>query len=255
MPDAVVLAGGEEKGPLREITGLAFRPLIEVGGRLLVNRTLQAMRGAGPVGRIALVGPDAVAQAADPALFDAAAPSGDQFAENILRGVEALGAQDHVLVATADLPFLTPQALDDFVARGLAAGAALVYPIIRREVCEAKFPGTSRTYVRLREGTFTGGNVVLAEVAVLRRRREFIGRLFDDRKSPLRLAQVLGLGFVLGLALGRLELNQLERRGTEVLGARLAALVTDYPELGFDVDKPADLEDSRRLASKTESAA
>ena len=59
MFDAVVLAGGEEHGPLREITGLAYRPLIEVGGRLLADRTLEAMRAARHVGRIALVCPEA----------------------------------------------------------------------------------------------------------------------------------------------------------------------------------------------------
>jgi len=250
MPDAVVLAGGQEKGPLREITGLAYRPLIEVGGRLLVNRTLAALRAARRVGRIALVGPEAVTQAADPALFDAAAPAGDEFADNILRGVEALHAGGGVLVGTADLPFLTPEAVDDFVARALAAGAAFVYPIVRREVCEAKFPGTRRTYVRLRGGTFTGGNVVLADVDVLRGRRDLIVHLFGYRKKPVRLAQVLGLGFVLGLALGRLDVEQIERRGAQILGARVAAVVTDYPEIGFDVDKPVDLEQARRLAAK-----
>jgi GTP:adenosylcobinamide-phosphate guanylyltransferase len=255
MPDAVVLAGGEEHGPLREITGLAYRPLIEVGGRLLADRTLEAMRAAQQVERVALVCPEAVARAVAPGLFDATAPAGGGFADNILSGADALGAQGRVLVATADLPFLTPGALDDLAARALATDAALVYPVIRRQTCEARFPGASRTYVRLREGTFTGGNVVVADVDVLRRRRDLIRRIFGCRKNPMRLAGVLGLGFVLGLALGRLGLEQIERRGAEILQAPVAALETEYPEIGFDVDKPADLEDARRLAAKIEPAA
>jgi GTP:adenosylcobinamide-phosphate guanylyltransferase len=247
MPDAVVLAGGEEQGPLAEATGRRHRPLIEVGGRLLVDRTLAALRGAAGVERIALVGPEAVRQAADASLFDAAAPAGADFADNIMRGAQALQAQGRLLVATADLPFLTPEALDDFVAQAQASGAALVYPIIRREACEARFPGGRRTYVRMRDGVFTGGNVVLADVAALRERRDFIMRLFGYRKRPARLARLLGLGFAAKLALGRLSVAQVERRGTELLGARLAAVVSEYPEIGFDLDKVADLEQARRL--------
>jgi GTP:adenosylcobinamide-phosphate guanylyltransferase len=255
MPDAVVLAGGEDKGPLREITGVAHRPLIELAERSLLNRTLAAMRAARRIERIALVGGEEVTRAADRALFDVAAPACEEFADNILQGVEALGSQGQVLFSPADFPFLTPEALDDFIARAQDAQAALAYPIIRREDSEAKFPGTSRTYVRLRQGTFTGGNIVLAEVEVLRRCRDLVAQIFGHRKNPVRLAQVFGFGFVLRLALGKLDVAQLEQRAAQLLGARVAAVMSGYPEIGFDVDKPADLEDARRLVARVESAA
>ena len=42
----------------------------------------------------------------------------------------------------------------------------------------------------------------------------------------------------------------LEARGGEIIGGRVAAMVSAYPEIGFDVDKVADLETARIVSSE-----
>ena len=132
-------------------------------------------------------------------------------------------------------------AINDFVDRSLAARVEVAYPIIPKESSERVFPGGRRTYVRLVEGTFTGGNAVVLTRSFVGRSKELLARLYACRKSPFKLARLFGPGFILGLLLGRLSIEGLERRASAIVQAQVAAVVVEHPELGFDVDKMEDL--------------
>ena len=154
-----------------------------------------------------------------------------------------------MLVVSGDLPLLTVAAVEDFVAQAAAAEADFAYPIIPKEVCEARFPGGKRTYVRLRDGTFTGGNAVAVTRDFTTRRRALITGIYTARKSPVKLASFFGLGFIIGVASGRLSISQIEARASRIIGGRAKAIISRHAELGFDVDKLADLEVARRAAA------
>lgn len=255
MIDAVVLAGGVDRGEIADQTGIAHRPLLEVGGRPIIHTILAALRGSPEIGAVALVAPEPVQAAAGDDAVDIRVPAADSFLDNLEQGVRAArAAADRVLVITGDLPLLTSAAVDDLVRQATSAHADVAYPIIPRESCERQFPGARRTYVRLREGTFTGGNGVVLARDFVERRRELIGRLYAARKNPLKLAAVLGLRFVVGLLLGRLTIPHLEARAGAVIAGRVAAVISPHPELGFDVDKLDDLLLARRAADSFRSA-
>jgi GTP:adenosylcobinamide-phosphate guanylyltransferase len=245
--NAVVIAGGSEKPELLAAGGASSRPLIMIGGSSMIDRTLGALRAAGSIERLAAIAPEPVGAAVDRRLCDEFRASDPSPAQNLLLGAEAVGEARPILLSTGDLPLLTAEAVDDFVARGLETGADVVYPIVSEADSERRFPGAPRTYARLREGTFTGGNIVLTRGDFVRTHLDLIDRLFDLRKSKLRLAHLLGWSFLLKLALGRLTLADLEARGGAIIGGRVAALVSQYPEIGFDVDKVVDLEYARRV--------
>jgi hypothetical protein len=181
-------------------------------------------------------------------------PAGDSFLDNLLHGLAAMTCEhshatpDHVLVITGDLPLITAGAIEDFVTRALAADADVAYPIIPKVCCERKFPEGRRTYVRLREGVFTGGNAVVMTRGFAEQSRELIGRLYAYRKNPLKLATLFGPRFILGLLSGRLTILNLERRASAIVGARVRAVVSEHAELGFDVDKLEDLVIAREVA-------
>jgi hypothetical protein len=122
-----------------------------------------------------------------------------------------------------------------------APEAALVYPIVPKEAVEARFPGNRRTYARLKEGTFTGGNLLLLDKALFFQALPLARRVVALRKRPLALARLIGLDILLKLLLGRLSLPELEARARRILGVEARALVTPYPEVGVDVDKEEDL--------------
>jgi len=249
MVDAVVLAGGEDRGEIAAQTGVVYRPLLEVGGRPIITRILAALRGASAVGRVAVVAPDAVQAAVSEEAVDLRVIAGHSFIDNIQRGVEATEpGTDAVLLVTGDLPLITPAALNDFLHQSLAARADVTYAIIPKEASERQFPGGRRTYVKLRDGTFTGGNSVVLKRDFVHLRRDLIEKLFAARKHPLKLAAILGMGFIFGLVTGRLRISDLEARASRVVGGRVAAIISTYPELGFDVDKMDDLLLARQVA-------
>ena len=254
MIDAVVLAGGVDKGDIAAELGVVHRPLLEVGGRPIIERVLVALRGAAEIGKVVLVAPPPVQAAASEEVVDARVLAGDSYVANMAGGVEATSpGSDHLLIITGDLPLITAAAVDDFVRQSLASDAVLCYAIIPKESSERQFPGGRRTYVRFREGTFTGGNAIVVTRDFVELHRHLLDRLFAVRKSPLKMASLLGVGFVFGLLTHRLTLPRAEARAGAILGARAAAIISAYPELGFDVDKLEDLYLSRRVAEASDS--
>jgi len=237
---AVVLAGGQVPPSLAHRCD--YRALLKVRGRYLLAFLFDTLRAAPSIVATALVAP---AAALSPLghLPDHAVAAGDHIVENMRRGADALldDRVTHLLFITGDIPLLTVAGVEAYLADSLRSGAALTYPIIPRAACERRFPGGRRTYVRLREDTFTGGNAIFAEAHLLDERHALIQQLYRARKNPLQLAQILGVGTVGRLLTGTLTLPYLEQVASRLLLASVRAIVTPYPELGFDVDKLDDL--------------
>ena len=145
--------------------------------------------------------------------------------------------EGRVLVATADLPHLTPEAVRFLLER--APEAALVYPIVPKERVEARFPGNRRTYARLREGTFTGGNLLLLDKALFFQALPLARRAVALRKNPLALARMVGLDILLKLLLGRLSLLEVEARAKRILGVEARAGAPEILDLLARIDDPA----------------
>ncbi len=235
----VILAGGRKDDPFARSQGVAHRSLLEIGGRAILLRMVEAFQETPPVKEIIVVGAQEVLEVLPADILRVAAAG--EAAENLALGLKQC-TQEWVVASPADMPWLTAEAMGEFLTEGLAKGADMVYPVVPRAVCEARFPGGRRTYVSLREGTFTGGNMVLARRAFLEGLLPLIHRLFEQRKNPLALAGTLGAGFVLRLLVRRLDLAAIEKRAARLTGGRVIALPISRAELGFDIDKPEDLE-------------
>lgn len=253
---AVVLAGGHCKPDLWQASGQQYRALVRVAGRPLLAYALDAIMGAKSVSRAVVVGP-AECRTMVEGLGDRISwlPSGETLLGNLLGGAEALGeSAEDLLCIAADAPLVTGEVVDRIVAAALDDPRDFRYPIVHRDVCLAAYPGTKRTFVRLRDGVFTGGNVMLVTRSLLASSRERIAAAFAARKSPLRLAMLFGPSIVLRLPLGRVSIAELEQRAERMLGFPVAALVCDAPEVAVDVDKPEDLRLVEELVGREQAA-
>ncbi|HEX6970674.1 MAG TPA: nucleotidyltransferase family protein [Limnochordia bacterium] len=239
--DAIVLAGAENDGKLRRASPCAHEALIEIGGKPMVAYVIAALRESGRVRRIVVVGPDPELGRAIAGLGVEFVPCGQRMVENLRIGIQHLSPGRQVLIVTSDIPLLTAAAVIDFLDRCAARQADIYYPIIERRANESRFPGAHRTYVRLRDGVFTGGNLVLLEPGIVERCQEVIERAVAMRKKPWQLSRLLGPRFIVKFICNRLTLAEIEERVEKILGCRGAAIVTPFPEIGIDVDKPADL--------------
>lgn len=248
--EAVVLAGARNDGKLKGVSECEFEALIKVGDRPMVEYVIDALQGAGSVERMVVVGPRELAAACEGVDGIDWVEFGSSMVENIQIGIERLDAKGHVLIVTSDIPLITAEAIDDFIRRCGQTTADIYYPIVRRETNERAFPGVRRTYVRLKDGVFTGGNLALLEPEIVPACRDVIEQAVSMRKKPLKLSRMLGFRFILKLMFNRLSLAEIEERVHRVLGFRGIGVESPYPEVGIDIDKPEDLELIERVLSR-----
>jgi len=242
---AVLLAGGlvgdlpREEGDTANLKGM-----LRVAGHPLAWRTLQALRGARTISSRVLVGGDSSWQGVD--VLVEAQPT---LMGSFQAGVQACACERQpVLVCCGDLPLVTAEALDDFVRRcAWFPHASIWYGFIRQENSWRRFPAVSHTWARLQDGTFCGSGVMMLRPEVMQSMGAAMERLTHARKNMLKLAACLGLGNVLNYALGRLTVARAEKAGSRLFGVACVGVESPYAELGFNVDKPGDLAEARRI--------
>lgn len=234
---AVVLAGGQSKPELVAVAGVPNRALLQIEGQTMLSRVVHALRESGVVERVLVVGN------VTPPEGCLALPDTGDFVENVLQVAASVPEEEYILYATTDIPFLTPQAVADFVTRGLRSGADMCYPIIPLELCRQRFPNMPRTALSLREGAFTGGNLLLVRAGVVRRQAELLRRAFAARKSVWALARILGAGIILRAVLAKLlsprllSIAHIKHRVQQLINATAQEIITEYAEIGVDIDK------------------
>ncbi|MEN6412163.1 MAG: nucleotidyltransferase family protein [Veillonellales bacterium] len=242
MYDAIILAGGENSKSLSKFSPQPYEAMIEIAGKPMVSFVARALSDSPHVNRIFVVGPIKELTNCDFPAEAVLVEGGQTIIETIKIGMKALNHQHKVLVTTADIPLLTPEAIEDFLLQCSKIEADLYYPIVTRDVNEKHYPGNKRTYVRLNEGTYTGGNIFLVDPAIVPRCVAVAERIIANRKNPVKLACILGWSFVFRFLLGCLSLTAVKERVTALLKISGAVIHSEYPELGIDVDKPSDLE-------------
>jgi GTP:adenosylcobinamide-phosphate guanylyltransferase len=240
--DAVVLAGAANAKRLRAVSREPYEALIPVADRRMVDFVVAALEESPSVTRAAVVGPVPQLKYLEQGKVKAVLPCAGSVMDNLRQGLEWLQPQGYVLVATSDIPLLTAAAVEDFLKRAQETQADFYYSIVEKGVGEARYPGVKRTYVRLKDGTFTGGNLFLFHPRIVDRVWRLAEEMVRLRKQPLKMCSLLGWGQVLRLVLGQLTIAAVEQRFAEIAGAVGKAVISPYPEVGIDVDKPSDYE-------------
>lgn len=237
-----LLAGGGADDRVAAAAGAPCKALAEVAGRPLIAWVLDALNAAEKVSEIVVAeGPTGPLRGRLGDEVRVVTAQGSDFLHTLMAAVEALGDAERMLLATGDLPLLTPQALDEFLGSCLPSQAEVSYAIVAAEDVRRELPGRAKTVARLREGRFVSGNLVCASRRFLVEHEPVIARVFAARKNPLAMLRMFGWRFVLRLLAGSLSIADLERRGSEMLGCPLEAVRCEHTELAFDVDKPRDL--------------
>lgn len=243
--NAIVLGGGDGE-PVDGTTGP--KGLVPILGRPMLEWVIDALQAAKTVHRIALIVPNAALVSDEiKAKVDFVVESDGSFSDNCVAGIEAVRDGRHVLGVSADVPAITGEAVDDFVVQTLNAGVSFSYPLIRKEVMEAQFPGSARTFVKIKDGNVTGGNFLMGSPEISDKVKDIFQKLFETRKNPLKMARVVGIKFVAKFASGTLDVADVEEKLSEFCEAPCKAIFTDYASLGADVDKPVDLEVTTRV--------
>ena len=251
---AIVLAGGKPDEVAALQPGAPNKAFVEIAGVTLAARTIAALRGARGIGRIVAVAPPAAHGLPALAQADELRPDGELITQSLRNGLEGFPPGQAVLVAASDLPVLTPEAVDDFVARVGTLDADVTYGCVEKRVHMARFPQVPHTWARLRDGTFCGGGLMALRPRAQTSLERFLERLGAARKDPLRLASLFGWDVLARYAIGRLSIAAAERRASTLLGAPVRALISPYAETAVNVDRVSDVPLAEELVRAARSA-
>lgn len=244
--DAFIVAGGRAPW-LLDTAGTDIRSLAPLRGKRMLDFILKAMLDSQRFRKIVI----AIEEDAIPAL-DGTLPenvsvcaAGKDLPSTCIKAAAFLTEDENVKILGIcdDIPLLTPQAINDFLDQcEHYPEGELYYPIIPKEACLKAYPEAKRTYGKLADGIFTGGNMMLAPRRVMVHCQSKAEEIFERRKNPLKLGSWLGWSFIFKLLLHLLTVEDAEKRTSELLGVKCKAIITAYPEIGMDIDKPADLQ-------------
>ena len=249
MFDALVLAGSSKASdPLAEYAGVQNKAFIPVKGRPLITYILDTLAATPAVGNVIVVGPVRELKALQQKGYDfLIAAEGDTILNNVASAIKLADQERLCLVITGDIPLLSKAALEEFLKLCAPYDGDLYYPVLSEETCLKNYPDAKRTYVVLKEGPVTGGNIGLIKPAWFMRKKDSLELFISYRKKPLKLLRILPLSLVLKYFLKKLSLADLEKSLSRLLEMKAHAVPCQCAEIGLDVDKISDLEQVRKL--------
>jgi CTP:molybdopterin cytidylyltransferase MocA len=229
---AVITAGGLVDGEFADAIGTPVKALAPFGSRTLLDVVLDACAGAGIAGVAVVGGAEVRAHLADRddvRIVDAAREG----ATNVLRALDAWPGERFVYL-TSDMPFATAAAVTDLIER--SEPYALTMALAGVDAYAARFPGAPEHSVALSGERVANGNAFVIAPAAVEPARAFATKLFDARKSLLKLALLLGPSMCVRFAAKRLSIAGLEAYGRRRLGVAVGAVRDCDPGLCYDVD-------------------
>lgn len=245
--NAIVLAGGipQPNDSLYAYSKGDSKALIDVAGKPMVQWVVDALNESKSVDNIIVIGLSQKSglQSAKPIHF--VSNQGRMLANIIVgseKSLELKPNSEHLLVVSADIPALRGDMVDWLVKTAQQTDDELYYGVCPREVMEARYPSSKRTYTKLKEMELCGADVNLVRISVIKEHLDTWEALIGNRKSPLRQAGVIGLDTLFQLATRQFTLEALVERASQRIGIKGRAIVWDKAEPCMDVDKPHQLE-------------
>ena len=239
---AIITAGGalDADSPLFLETGIANKALIPIAGKSMMQWVTDAITGSDHIDGLIVVGLQEgdVDPRGKPIRFVADHGS---IVDNVLAGIdvvkEVAPASYKVLLSSSDIPLLTTELVDEFIATCLQKEGQIFYAVIEEKTMEARFPNSRRTFTGLKGGRYAGGDLLMIDSRAVNYNIELFRGATGHRKSFLAQARLLGFTFIFRFIFRLMDLREAEARARKAFN--VTGHVLDYPraEIAMDVDK------------------
>lgn len=259
---AIVTAGGipQPEDPLYAYSRGDSKALIDIAGKPMIQWTLDALNESREVEGIIIIGLSAKTPLVSAKPIHFISNQGRMLA-NIVAGInkalELDKKTEYVLVVSSDIPALKGEMVDWLVAKCMETEDELYYGVCPREVMEARYPNSNRTYTRLKGIELCGADIHVAHVRTATEHLDLWEKLIGNRKSPLSQASIVGFDTLWKVFTHSATLDELVEHVCKRIGIQGRVIVWDRAEPCMDVDKPNQLElmradlESQRPAKKT----
>lgn len=245
--DAVVIAGGTPQPgePLYDYTQGQPKAFLELCGKPMAQWVLDALTQARTIDRVVIAGLETTPCLTSPKLVGFL-PNAGGLLQNMQAGARWFVKQgnysSHVAVVSSDIPAVQPEHVDWVVNTAMQTDLDVYYNVFTRQVMEQRYPGSKRTYLRLKDAEMCGGDLNVIRTQLLTGNNELWERIINSRKSPFKQATLIGYWTLILVLLRRLTVASAVERVARRLQLTGTALMCPYAELGMDVDKPHQLE-------------
>jgi molybdopterin-guanine dinucleotide biosynthesis protein A len=245
--DCVIVAGGRPgpNDPLFSYTNGEPKALLDMGGRTMLERVVDALQASQHVEECVVVGlgPE-IAAAAGFSFQRPVHHLADQgsLVGNALAGMawahQRRPAAETIMLCSSDIPALTPSVVDDHVNQCRPFDHSVYYSVVTKQVLERRFPASNRTFVRLRELEVAGGDIMIARPEVAETNPEIWQALANARKHAWKLARIVGFGTLVRFLLHRLSLAEAQAAAERLVGCSVKVIISPHAEVAMDADKP-----------------
>jgi molybdopterin-guanine dinucleotide biosynthesis protein A len=245
--DAVITAGGIPlpHDPLYKYTRGESKAMLDIAGKPMIQWTLDALGEAKNVDNVIITGlsPKSDLKCKKPLYY---LSNQGKMLDNLVVGVnkslELNPRNKYVLLVSSDIPALKADMVDWLITTCMETSDDIYYGVCPREVMEARYPGSKRTYTKLKDMEVCGADINVSHVRMASEHLDTWEALIANRKNPVAQAQVMGLGTLYLLLTRQATLQDFVGRVSKRVGIKGRAIVWPYAEPCMDVDKPNQLE-------------
>lgn len=251
---ALILAGRHSRGDETQWVLQNNKCYIAAAGTPILVRVIDALKFSHQIGRIIVVGDQAEAVEAIPALQDLLdqgaiefMPSAASAPDSLLTTTHAISDPFPLLVTTGDNALLTAEIVDYFCKELAKTVADLSVAFTSGRLIQEKFPDAQRTYLPFKDDKYSSCNLFAFQTAKGLRAAEFWRDVIRHRKRPWRIIWAFGLLTIIMFFLRRPTLVEALDRASKRLGLVAKPINLPFPEAAIDVDKAADLELAEKI--------
>ena len=238
---AIVLAGSRP-GPdaFAAKYGTDLKALIPVGGIPMVARPVNALLISPHIIAVRVLSqqPKRIAEALPSNSRLVVAPSGTTIASTLEAVLADPGTKFPLLVTTADHALLSPSMIADFCRQ--AEGSDLAIGVAEKRALRARLPGTKRTWLSFRGGSYSGANLFAFGSPAASKAVALWRSVEQDRKKGWRMIAALGPAVLAGAVLKLRTLDQTLASVGKRMELDIRKVELADPLAAVDVDKPAD---------------
>lgn len=255
--DCIVVAGGvpQEEDLLYEYTQGKPKALLEMNGPTMLERVVDALQSARQIEDVVVVGLGSDMGQTFKRPVHHLPGQGDLMA-NTISGIDWVLRHkpdtQAVLVSSADIPLLTGEIVDAVIDICQPFDHGVYYSFITREIMEARFPGSRRTFTKLKGVEVAGGDLGVIHPDVVLDNREFWNALANARKHAWQIARKVGVTVLLKLLTRQLSIADIEQLAERITNKPAKVLLNPYAEIGMDGDKPHQIDILRAELARLE---
>ena len=244
---AIVTAGGIPKPdePLYEYTQGKSKALLEIAGKPMVQWVLDAVGASDKVEQVVIVGlgPDSGISCQKPLTY---IPNQGSMLDNVRTSIDKVvelnPEAELILMVSSDIPALTTEMVNWAIETAQETEDDMYYNLITKEVMEARFPGSKRSFIKFKDAEICGGDMNLVRASAASGNDELWEQLIAARKNVFKQAALFGFSTLILLLTRQLSIHDAAPRVSKQIGIRGRAIFCPYAEIAMDVDKPNQFE-------------